>query len=118
MISGGSDWTVATLDPMVGLHALVTRQLEPLEEGDVLNPEQAVSVLDAIRMYTYNGAYTVSEEDLKGSLEEGKLADIAVLSDDILSIPPDQIRDLTAVMTMVDGKIVYEVEGVLNRAQG
>jgi predicted amidohydrolase YtcJ len=118
MISGGSDWSVATLDPMVGIHALVTRRLEPLSDGDVLNPEQAVSVLDAIRMYTYNGAYTVSEEDIKGSLEEGKLADIAVLSDDILSIPPDQIRDLTAVMTMVDGQIVYEVEGVLNRAQG
>ena len=118
MISGGADWPVATLDPMVGLHALVTRRLEPLEDGDVLNPEEAVSVLDAIRIYTYNGAYTVSEEDIKGSLVEGKLADIAVLSDDILSIPPDQIRDLTVLMTMVDGKIVHEVEGVLNRARG
>ncbi len=118
MISGGSDWSVATLDPMVGLHALVTRRLEPLEDGDVLNPEEAVSVLDAIRIYTYNGAYTVSEENIKGSLVEGKLADIAVLSDDILSIPPDQIRDLTVLMTMVDGKIVHEVEGVLNRARG
>ena len=77
-----------------------------------------MSVLDAIRMYTYNGAYTVSEEDIKGSLEEGKLADIAVLSDDILSIPPDRIRNLTAVLTMVDGKIVHEVEGVLNRVPG
>ena len=112
VISGGSDWTVATLDPMVGVHALVTRKLEPLEDGDVLNPEQAVSVLDAIRMYTYNGAYTVSEEAYKGSLEDGKLADIAVLSNDILGIPPDQIRDLKVILTMVDGKVVYEAENI------
>ena len=103
---------MATLDPMVGVHALVTRKLEPLENGDVLNPEQAVSVLDAIRMYTYNGAYTVSEEAYKGSLEDGKLADITVLSDDILSIPPDQIRDLKVILTMVDGKVVYETENI------
>ena len=110
VVSGGSDWPVATLDPMVGLHALVTRRLEPLEDGDVLNPEEAVSVLDAIRTYTYNGAYTAFEEESKGSLEEGKLADIAVLSGDILSIPPDQIRGLTAVLTMVDGRIVHQTD--------
>ena len=115
VVSGGSDWPVATLDPMVGLHALVTRRLEPLDDGDVLNPDEAVSVLDAVRTYTYNGAYTAFEEDQKGSLEEGKLADIAVLSGDILGIPPDAIRELTAVMTMVDGRIVHETVGALDR---
>jgi predicted amidohydrolase YtcJ len=117
IVSGGSDWSVATLDPMVGIHALVTRRLEPLEDGDVLNPDEAVSMLDAIRTYTYNGAYSVFEEERKGSLEEGKLADIAVLSEDILSVPEDRIRELTAVMTMVDGKIVYETAGVLTRVR-
>jgi hypothetical protein len=102
---------------MVGIHALVTRRLEPLEDGDVLNPDEAVSMLDAIRTYTYNGAYSVFEEERKGSLEEGKLADIAVLSEDILSVPEDRIRELTAVMTMVDGKIVYETAGVLTRVR-
>ncbi len=118
VVSGGSDWSVATLDPMVGLHALVTRRLEPLEDGDVLNPDEAVSVLDAIRTNTYNGAYSVFEEENKGSLEEGKLADIAVLSEDILSVEAVRIRELTAVMTVVDGRIVHETAGALPRVRG
>ena len=115
VVSGGSDWPVATLDPLVGIHALVTRQLEPLSAGDYLNPDEAVSVLDAIRIYTLNGAYTTFEEDTKGSLEEGKLADVAVLSANILDVPTDQIRDVHVVMTVVDGRIVHEEEGVLSR---
>ena len=111
VVSGGSDWPVTTLDPMVGIHALVTRRLEPLEDGEVLNPEEAVSVLDAIRIYTYNGAYTAFEEKIKGSLEVGKLADVAVLSEDILAVPADRIRELRAVLTIVDGRMVYEAEG-------
>jgi predicted amidohydrolase YtcJ len=96
------------MDPMVGIHALVTRRLEPLEDGAVLAPEQAISVLEAIRIYTYNSAYTAFEEDSKGSLEVGKLADIAVLSEDILSVPVDRIRDIRTVLTVLDGKVVYQ----------
>jgi predicted amidohydrolase YtcJ len=74
----------------------------------VLNPGEAVSVLEALRIYTYNGAYIAFEEDIKGSLEVGKLADIAVLSEDILSVPLDRIRELRTVLTILDGKIVYQ----------
>ena len=107
VVSGGSDWSVTTLDPMVGVHALVTRRLEPLEDGEVLNPEEAVSVLEAIRIYTYNGAYTSFEEEAKGSLEVGKLADVVVLSEDILAFPADRIREIRTALTIVDGRVVY-----------
>jgi predicted amidohydrolase YtcJ len=108
MVSAGSDWPVDAMDPMIGIHALVSRQLEPLEAGDVLAPEEAVSVLEAIRIHTYNGAYTSFSEDQKGSLEVGKLADIAVLSDDILRVPTDRIRKVRTVLTVLDGKVVYQ----------
>jgi predicted amidohydrolase YtcJ len=108
VVSGGSDWSVDHYDPMIGIHTLVSRRLEPLEDGYVLAPEEAVSVLQAIRVHTYNGAYACFEEHLKGSLEVGKLADLAVLSEDILSVPVDRIRELRTVLTVLDGNIVYE----------
>ena len=108
VVSGGSDWPVTDFNPLIGIDDLVTRRLDPPEDGDVLAPEEAVSVLDAIRIYTYNGAYTVFEEKIKGSLEVGKLADIVVLSEDILSVPVDRIRELRAVLTVLDGQVVYD----------
>ena len=108
VVSGGSDWAVANLNPMLGIHFLVTRRLEPLTDGAYLSPEEVVSVTDAVRMYTYNGAYTAFEENIKGSLEPGKLADIVVLSEDILSANPERIRDITVKLTIVGGRIVYE----------
>ena len=113
LVSGGSDWPVTTLDPMVGIHALVTRRLEPLENGETLNPTEAISVMEAIRIYTYNGAYTAFEEETKGSLEVGKLADLAVLSEDILTVAGDRIRELRTTMTIVDGRVVYEASAGL-----
>ncbi len=68
---------------------------------------QAVSVLEAIRCATYNGAYASFEEDIKGSLEVGKLADVIVLSDDILKIDPFNINQLKVELTMIDGVIEY-----------
>jgi predicted amidohydrolase YtcJ len=65
-------------------------------------------VLQALRVYTYNGAYTAFEEEEKGSLEEGKLADLAVLSDDIFSVPPTKIREIKVDQTYVDGRLVFE----------
>lgn len=64
--------------------------------------------MEAIRLYTYNGAYSSYEEKIKGSIEVGKLADMPVLSEDILSYPQDKIFDIKVDMTMIDGKIEYE----------
>ena len=74
----------------------------------MLNSEEALSVLQALRVYTYNGAYTAFEEDEKGSLEEGKLADMAVLSDDILSVASTKIREIKIDQTYVDGRLVFD----------
>lgn len=64
--------------------------------------------MDAIRMYTYNGAYASLEEDIKGSIEPGKLADLVVLSENILETPVEKIKSVKADMTVIDGEIVYE----------
>jgi predicted amidohydrolase YtcJ len=70
-------------------------------------PSQAVSREQALRIYTINNAYGSFEENIKGSIEVGKLADIAVLSDDILACPVNQIKNIQSELTLLGGKIVY-----------
>lgn len=106
--SGGSDMPIVTSDPMLGIDCLVNRRLDPVPGGRVLNPDERLTVLEAIRVYTYNGAYAHFEEGSKGSIEEGKLADLAVLSRDILATPNEELRHITADMTIVDGRVVHE----------
>jgi len=107
--SGGSDMPIVTSDPLLGIDCLVNRRLEPRPGGPVLNPNERLSVLDAVRVYTHNGAYAHFEEQSKGSIEEGKLADLAVLSKNILAVPTEEIRGLSVDMTVVDGKVVHEI---------
>ena len=76
--------------------------------GSEVDPEEAISVMDAIRMHTIWAAYSGFEEKLKGSLEVGKLADMVVLSDDPLSVPADELMSIQADVTIVDGKIAHE----------
>ena len=108
IISGGSDWPVGLYNPLIGLDILVNHRFGPEESGEVLNSDECLSVLEAVRVYTYNGAYTAFEEGNRGSLEEGKLADMVVLSDDILAVPVTGIRELKVDQTYVDGRLVYE----------
>jgi predicted amidohydrolase YtcJ len=107
IISGGSDWPVGLYNPLIGIDILVNHRFGPEENGEVLNANEGLNVLQAIRVYTYNGAYTAFEEHEKGSLEEGKLADLAVLSGDILTLPSTKIRALKIDQTYVDGRLVY-----------
>ena len=108
IISGGSDWPVGLYNPLIGIDILVNHRFGPEENSEVLNSEEGLSVLQALRVYTYNGAYTAFEEDEKGSLEEGKLADMAVLSDDILSVSATKIREINIDQTYVDGRLVFD----------
>ncbi|BDQ01492.1 amidohydrolase [Ignavibacterium sp.] len=103
----GTDWYVAPLNPMLGLYAAVTRRTLDDKNPDGWIPEQKISVEDAIKCYTLNSAYAAFEENIKGSIEVGKLADLIVLSDDILTIDPVEIKDAEVVMTVFDGKIIY-----------
>jgi predicted amidohydrolase YtcJ len=99
---------IVTSDPLLGIDCLVNRRLDPRPGGRVLNPAERLSVMQAIRVYTYNGAYAHFEERSKGSIEEGKLADLAVLSRDILEVPTEELRTLGVDMTVVDGRVVHE----------
>jgi predicted amidohydrolase YtcJ len=108
VISGGSDWPVGLYNPLIGIDILVNHRFGPEERGEVLNPNECLSVLEAIRVYSYNGAYTAFEEGSRGSLEEGKLADMVVLSDDILALPTSRIRGVKVDQTYVEGRLAYE----------
>ncbi|MCR4426451.1 MAG: amidohydrolase, partial [Firmicutes bacterium] len=110
--AGGSDhmvkWdsfeSVNPYNPWLGMYAMVTRQTE---RGGVLVPEERISRESALRQYTRNGAYATFDEDAKGSIEVGKLADLAVVSGDYLTCPEEEIRGIRSLLTMVGGKIVY-----------
>ncbi len=104
----GTDWYVAPLNPLLGIYAAVTRRTLDDKNPDGWIPEQKISVEDAIKCYTINSAYASFEENIKGSIEVGKLADLIVLSEDILTIDPVKIKDVEVEMTIFDGKIIYK----------
>jgi len=103
----GTDWYVAPLNPLLGIYAAVTRRTLDDKNPDGWIPEQKISVEDAIKCYTINSAYASFEENIKGTIETGKLADLIILSDDILTIDPNKIKDAKVEMTMFDGKVIY-----------
>ncbi len=104
----GTDWPVAPLDPMLGLYAAVTRATLDGKQPGGWVPEQKVSVEEAIQAYTLGSAYAEFQDRQKGSVTPGKLADMVVLSQDLLAIRPEQIRDVKVQATIVGGKILYE----------
>lgn len=104
----GSDWTVAPLNPLLGIYAAVTRRTTDGANPNGWFPEQKISVQEAIEAYTINCAYAAFEEREKGSISVGKLADLVILGDDILSIDPVKIEKVGVEMTVVGGNIVYE----------
>ncbi len=99
-------------NPLWGIYAAVTRQDHGGNPPGGWYPEERLSRIEALEAYTINAAYAAFEEDLKGSLTAGKLADITVLSRDILSIPAPEILETVVVMTIVGGSIVFEREGL------
>jgi predicted amidohydrolase YtcJ/beta-lactamase class A len=103
----GSDWTVAPLSPILGIHAAVTRATIDGRNPRGWIPEQKISVEEALRAYTSSGAYAEFAERDKGTLAAGKLADITVLSQDIFRIPADDIQKTTVVYTIVGGRVVF-----------
>jgi predicted amidohydrolase YtcJ len=105
MFAGGSDGPISYYaEPLLEIYGEVTRGTQ---WGGKLGPDQGISRADAIRSVTINGAYTTFEEKLKGSIEPGKYADFVVLSDDILSIPAERIRDTKVLTTVLGGKTVF-----------
>jgi predicted amidohydrolase YtcJ len=97
-VVGGSDCPMEPLSPLLGIQAAVTRDFFP---------EERITVDEALCIYTINAAYSSNEENIKGSVEEGKLADLTVLSCDPHEVPPDEIRNIKVEMTIVGGKVVH-----------
>jgi predicted amidohydrolase YtcJ len=107
--AGSSDVTgiyLANTNPFKGIYAAVTRN----SDNGIFYKEQAITVTEALKMYTIWGAKAMGEEDIKGSIEPGKFADMVVLSADVLSIPPEELINVKAMKTIVAGNIVYEAK--------
>ena len=108
VVTNGTDPPVEEINPIVSFHASVVRELP---DGSLFYPEQALTREQALRSYTINNAYAAFEEDIKGSLTPGKLADITVLSRDIMTVPVDEIRSAQVVYTIIGGKVRYRKQG-------
>ncbi len=104
VVTNGTDTPVENISPIASYYATVARRMN---DGTPFFPEQRLNRLEALRSYTLNNAYAAFEEDLKGSLIAGKLADIVVLSDDLLTIPEERIPDVKVDYTIVGGQILF-----------
>jgi predicted amidohydrolase YtcJ len=98
-VVAGSDCPMEPLNPLLGIHSLVTRKPYP---------EERLTVEEALGLYTVDAAYATREETEKGSIEEGKLADLSILSEDPTAIPPENLVDVEVEMTIIGGKVAYQ----------
>lgn len=106
-IGGSSDHSAGLLPPLLGIRTMVTRKTR---SGDTIAPHEAIDVEQAIRIYTADAAYCSFEEELKGSIESGKLADFIVLSDDPTAVDPDRIHEIDVERTFLGGTEVHSAE--------
>jgi predicted amidohydrolase YtcJ len=104
----GSDWSVAPATPVEGIYAAVTRRTLDGATPDGWMPEEKISVEEALAAYTVTAAYASFEEDEKGTLSAGRLADFVILERDLFSIPVEELRDVKVDVTVVGGKVVFE----------
>jgi hypothetical protein len=103
----GTDWFVAPLNPMFGVYAAVTRRTFDNKNPGGWIPGQKITVEEAVRAYTMGSAYAEHQENVKGSITPGKLADMIILSDNIFQIDPVKIEKTLVLQTLVDGEIVF-----------
>jgi hypothetical protein len=110
----GSDWPACiNIDPLHGIHVAVNRKTPGGLPPEGWIPAQRISLHQALKAYTWGGAYSSHEENSKGKLAVGFLADMVVLSQDIFSIDPSAIHATTVVLTVFDGKVIYEAPGII-----
>ena len=105
LLGNGTDVPVEPIDPIASFYASVTRRMA---DGRDFHPQQAMTRMQALRSYTTNNAYAAFEEEFKGSLAPGKLADLVVLSQDLLSVADEEILDTRVDYTVVGGRVEYE----------
>jgi predicted amidohydrolase YtcJ len=107
VLAFGSDSPVVSLNPLLGIYAAVTRRTLDNKNPNGWYPEQKTTLDEAVRAFTWGSAYAEFQDDVKGTLEVGKLADFVVLTKDIFSINPIEIQNVKVLTTVVDGKVVY-----------
>jgi predicted amidohydrolase YtcJ len=107
VVGNGTDAPVEDVDPLASYYATVTRKTK---DGTEFFPEERLTRIEALRTYTVNNAYAAFEEDQKGSLAKGKLADITILSKNILTVPDEQIKQTRVLFTIVGGKVQYQAQ--------
>jgi predicted amidohydrolase YtcJ len=107
VVANGTDTPVEDVDPIQCYYASVTRRMK---DGTQFFPDQRMSRMEALRSYTINNAFAAFEEGKKGSIKIGKLADVTVLSRDLLTIPDDQIQSAKVDYTIVGGKVMFQRE--------
>jgi len=109
-IVGGSDWNVSSADPLAAIEVAVRRQDPRADTGPVLNQSERVSLSAMIDAYTINVAWLMHQEEMTGSIEVGKRADIAVLDRNLFEIPATEISDARVLLTLLDGEVIYTAE--------
>jgi predicted amidohydrolase YtcJ len=109
IVINGTDTAVEDVDPVANFYSSVTRRLP---DGRLFYPEQRMTRTEALESYTMDAAYAAFEEETKGSLTPGKLADVVVLSQDILTVPDDRIPDTEVLYTIVGGEVLHRVDDV------
>jgi predicted amidohydrolase YtcJ len=97
--------STVSANPFIALYALVTRKNK---QGQHIAPHEAISREEALRAYTASGTWLTREEHLKGTIEVGKVADMAVLDRDYFAVPDEEIKDIRVDLTLVDGEVVWE----------
>lgn len=110
ILTFGSDWAVAPASPIMGIYAAVSRQTLDGKNLSGWVPEQKITVEQALLAYTKNAAYASFEENIKGTLEVGKLADFVVLSDDLFKVKTKKIKEVKVLQTYVGGELVFDLE--------
>ncbi len=108
VLAFGSDWFVAPMEPLMGIYGAVTRRTLDGKRPSGWVPEQKITVAEAVKAFTLGAAFASFDETVKGSIEVGKLADFAVLSADIFNINPVEIEKAKVVMTIFDGRVIFE----------
>jgi predicted amidohydrolase YtcJ len=110
----GSDWpaVVPNANPWRGLEAIVTRRDPEGERPGQFHPEQAIDLVSAIEIFTRNGAHAMRLEQVTGSIEAGKFADMIVLDRNLFEIPADEIGDVQVLLTLLEGNVVYESDAI------
>ena len=115
VVTNGTDAPVEDVDPIASFHAAVSRRMA---NGELFEPHQRMTREEALRSYTLAAAYSAFEEDQKGSLEVGKLADVTVLSRDIMTVPEEEIPGTEVVYTIVGGRVAYRHPSVSDPGSG